>query len=125
MPATATGAVSREGNRMNLIKATGLDSKSGGAQWRSLCGFSFLKMFFRHSVARTCGSASAHHQPLFSNKFVISKSAGNSEIQHAVRTRTDPGFRRPGFLRPAFLLPGDDDKPAHSSIDVAKLAMTS
>ena len=37
LPATTTGAVSRKGNRMNLINATDLDRKSGGAQWRDLC----------------------------------------------------------------------------------------
>jgi hypothetical protein len=35
--AMTTGAVSRKGNRMNLINAAVLDRKSGGAQWRDLC----------------------------------------------------------------------------------------
>jgi hypothetical protein len=34
--ATTTDAVSRKGNRMKMIKATALDRKSGGAQWRDL-----------------------------------------------------------------------------------------
>jgi hypothetical protein len=51
LPATTTGAVCRKGNRMNLIKATGLHRKSGGAQWRDLrFGGSFLEMFFLQSL---------------------------------------------------------------------------
>jgi hypothetical protein len=45
--ATTTDAVSRKGNRMRMIKATALDRKSGGAQWRDLrFGGPFLEMFF-------------------------------------------------------------------------------
>src|ERR1700677_4206024 len=45
--AKTTCAVSLKRNRMQIIKATGLDRKSGGAQWRDL-RFSgpFLEMFF-------------------------------------------------------------------------------
>jgi hypothetical protein len=38
--ATTTGAVSRKGNRMNPINATGLNRKSGEAKWRDLPFFS-------------------------------------------------------------------------------------
>ena len=45
--ATTTDAVSRKGNRMKMIKATALDRKSGGAQWRDLrFSGSFVEMFF-------------------------------------------------------------------------------
>src|SRR6202042_186253 len=45
--ATTTSAALRRESRMQIIKATGLDRKSGGAQWRDL-RFSgpFLGMFF-------------------------------------------------------------------------------
>jgi hypothetical protein len=51
LPATASGAVSRKGNRMKSINATVLDRKSGGAQWRDL-RFSgpFLGMFFDRGI---------------------------------------------------------------------------
>jgi len=35
--ATTTCAALREESRMQIIKATGLHRKSGGAQWRDLC----------------------------------------------------------------------------------------
>src|SRR5271163_3683644 len=35
--ATTTSAALRKESRMQIIKATGLDRKSGGAQWRDLC----------------------------------------------------------------------------------------
>jgi hypothetical protein len=34
---TTTRAALRRESRMQVIKATGLDRKSGGAQWRDLC----------------------------------------------------------------------------------------
>ena len=49
--ATTTCAALRKESRMQIIKATGLDRKSGGAQWRDL-RFSgpFLEMFFDRGV---------------------------------------------------------------------------
>jgi hypothetical protein len=50
--ATITCAALRRESRMQIIKATGLDRKSGGAQWRDLrFSGSLLEMFFRRSEA--------------------------------------------------------------------------
>ena len=49
--ATTTCAALRKESRMQIIKATGLDRKSGGAQWRDLrFGGSFLEMFFDRGI---------------------------------------------------------------------------
>jgi hypothetical protein len=45
--ATSTSAALRKESRMQIMKATSLDRKSGGAQWRDLrFGCRILEMFF-------------------------------------------------------------------------------
>jgi hypothetical protein len=49
--ATTTCAALRKESRMQTLKATGLDRKSGGAQWRDLrFGSSHLEMFFDRGI---------------------------------------------------------------------------
>ena len=56
--ATTTCAALRKESHMQIIKATGLDRKSGGAQWRDLrFSRSFLEMFFDRSVSVVEGPA--------------------------------------------------------------------
>jgi hypothetical protein len=66
--ATTTCAALRKESRMQIIKATGLDRKSGGAQWRDL-RFSgpFLGMFFDRGVMNLWPTQGDEKRILFSN----------------------------------------------------------
>jgi hypothetical protein len=61
--ATTTCAALRKESRMQIIEATGLDRKSGGAQWRNLCVDALSwGMFFRQTFAaqtQTLGQANS------------------------------------------------------------------